>query len=64
MGKSVHKLAEPASAADGTQGERTDTVLPAIERRRAALGKVFGILKDRPDAPQDGLAFQLEMRSD
>ncbi|MES2257671.1 MAG: hypothetical protein V4724_04090 [Pseudomonadota bacterium] len=34
------------------------------ERRSAALSKVFGILKGRNDAPQDGLIFQLEMRDE
>lgn len=36
----------------------------ARARRTAALSKVFGILKGRDDAPQDGLAFQLEMRAE
>lgn len=33
-------------------------------QRSAALSKVFGILKGRDDAPQDGLQFQLEMRAE
>lgn len=34
------------------------------EQRKAALKKVFGIFKGRDDAPQDGLAFQLDIRAD
>ena len=34
------------------------------EQRKAALSKVFGIFKGRDDAPQDGLAFQLDMRTE
>jgi hypothetical protein len=41
---------------------------PAIssqrERTEKALSEVFGIFKGRDDAPQDGLAFQLEMRNE
>ncbi|WP_228896139.1 hypothetical protein [Pseudoduganella aquatica] len=64
MRKSAHKLIEPAIAAGHRQNHHTDAELPPIERRKAALSKVFGILKGRTDAPQDGLAFQLEMRSE
>lgn len=34
------------------------------ERTEKALSEVFGIFKGRDDAPQDGLAFQLEMRNE
>ncbi|MGV7209470.1 hypothetical protein ACLB1G_16625 [Oxalobacteraceae bacterium A2-2] len=46
--------------------EASESTLPKLsrEQRRAALMKAFGILKGLPDAPQDGLAFQLEMRAE
>lgn len=34
----------------------------ASEERAAALKSVFGIWKDRQDVPEDGLAYQQEMR--
>ncbi|NVD97098.1 hypothetical protein [Massilia sp. BJB1822] len=37
---------------------------PLLEQRSLALSKVFGIFKGRPDAPQDGLAFQQAMRAE
>ncbi|CAN7414690.1 hypothetical protein LJR289_002564 [Pseudoduganella sp. LjRoot289] len=45
-------------------GPRTIAEDAPQERRRVALSKVFGIFKGRDDAPQDGLAFQLEMRTE
>lgn len=64
MRKSTHKLIGPEIAVGHQQNHQAGAGLTPIERRKVALGKVFGILKDRIDAPQDGLAFQLEMRSE
>jgi hypothetical protein len=49
---------------NGMHYEITSREPAAHKRRTAALKSVFGIWKDRKDAPQDGLDYQQEMRAE
>ena len=56
----------PAKLASKPAARMVTEAMPKLtrEQRKAVLAKSFGLFKGRADAPQDGLAFQLEMRTE